>query len=245
MVYFRLRLFSYWRLQLQIICRSNARGRGIAIYVQDDLLYDVLADIKVINDNYECITVKFYGISFALFCRPPSGVLSNFLDFSEKVLQLSIKLNLESVLVGDFNINASSENPSYLRFQEIFQSYGCFNATDEPTRITPTCQTILDLFLTSLLPDDVRAGVILYDLSDHLPRYLLLPCSLPRKSKQYNLMRHYLAKNISKFESSISAEVWDGVFNETDANSAYNASRSCFMSAYNTCFPLKPQEKKT
>lgn len=66
------------------ICRSNARGGGIAIYIRDDLPYDVLADFKVINDDYECIAVQCYGILFALCYRPPSGVLNNFLDFSEK-----------------------------------------------------------------------------------------------------------------------------------------------------------------
>lgn len=158
-------------------------------------------------------------------------------------MQLSNESDFESVLVGDFNINASPKNPSHRRFQEIFPPYGALIRSISQLELNISLRQYW-IFLTSLSPEDVSAGVISCYLGDHLPIYILLPRSLPCKSKQDNLMRHYFVKNIVNCEAIISAEDLDLFLNRTETNCAYNAFYVVFLSAYNTCFPLEPQKTK-
>lgn len=85
-------------------CRSRKAGGGVAIYIRSELSYKIVPDYKIIDDNVECIVIQCCDILFALMYRPPSGSVNDFLHFSETLLEQSMELNLQVVLVGDLNI---------------------------------------------------------------------------------------------------------------------------------------------
>lgn len=163
------------------------------------------------------------------------------------MFELSMALKLETILIGDFNIDACPGNLQYMRFQEIFESYGCSNVIDAPTRITPTTQTTLDLCVTSFSPEHIRAGVLMRGLSDHLPRYCLLPHRQPSKSTPVNFIRVYSDQNVQKFVELISGNRWDEVAASADGNTAYETFISTFAQLYDmfpTCEIQKTQKSK-
>lgn len=222
-------------------CRSRKAGGGVAIYIRSELSYKIVPDYKIIDDNVECIVSQCWDILFALLYRPPSGSVNDFLHLLET--EQSMELKSQVVLVGDLNINVSADNVSYLRFQEIFESYGFANTISEPTRITPTSETTLDLCITNLLIEDLRSGVLACDISDHFPIYCLLPVNQLRKHEAKTLVRDYSERNIQHFKDPICCQDWDSVLRENDANTAYETFLSCFVSAYNTSFTLKTPKK--
>lgn len=115
------------------------------------------------------------------------------------------------------------------------------------TRITSSTQTTLDLYVTSFPRDNIKAGVLMCDLSDHLPIHCLIPHKRPCQTGHKVLIRNYSEQNINKFIELLSAHQWHEITEATDVNTAYNAFLSTFVSFYNTCFPLKPliQYKKS
>ena len=59
--------------------------------------------------------------------------------------------NMEMILTGDFNYDLLSKSPSgdCKRLKDLFKNMGLLQFIKEPTRITSTTSTFLDLFLCS------------------------------------------------------------------------------------------------
>lgn len=182
------------------------------------------------------------NVLFSVIYRPPTGSIESFLNFVEKSLERSLDSRLQTVLVGDFNINVSLDNPSYVCLNELIEAYGCMNVISTPTRITAALETTLDLCITSFDTADVKAGAITTDISDHFPTYCFLPGNRVIKSKDEMLFRSYSSRNI-KLENFISGIDWSTVIEERDPNKSYNIFLKHLTSLYDACFPLKPCKK--
>lgn len=172
------------------------------------------------------------NVLFSVIYRPPTGSIESFLNFVEKSLERSLDSRLQTVLVGDFNINVSLDNPSYVCLNELIEAYGCMNVISTPTRITATSETTLDLCITSFDTTDVKAGAITTDISDHFPTYCFLPGNRVIKSKDEMLFRSYSSRNIKLFENLISGIDWSTVIEERDPNKSYNIFLKHLTSLY-------------
>lgn len=136
--------------------------------------------------------------------RPPSGSVSDFFQHFEKPIEAGIELKLHTAFIGDFNINACPQNQTYLTFEELFESYGCHNAINVPTRITSKSQTTLDLCITSFPRDNILSGTLVCSISDHLPIYCLLPSKKPSTSRQKGFGRSITEHSAKAFVDCVS-----------------------------------------
>lgn len=171
--------------------RTGKGGGGILIYVRSTHQYKTISEYSVVNENIECLTLQCYDTLFAVVYRPPSGSIPEFFEFIENLLEFSVLIKMQILLIGDFNINASPENVIYQQFQEIFQSYACTNTIHSPTRITPETETTIDLCITSFLPEEIESGTIMCAISDHFPIYCKIPCKMSHISPCSSLSRMY------------------------------------------------------
>jgi hypothetical protein len=80
------------------------------------------------------------------------------------------------VIMGDFNINLLHTHTveDVACFLDLLYSNGFFPAILKPTRITAHSSTLIDnIFINS--PAFLQSGLITYDISDHMPIYVVLP----------------------------------------------------------------------
>ena len=84
-------------------------------------------------------------------------------------------------IVGDFNINVcdnlNSNVQSYI--QSIYSLGGC-SIIDKPARITSSTATLIDHLYTNNLKNPYIPGILIADISDHLPIFCLIKCNTPR-----------------------------------------------------------------
>ena len=96
--------------------------------------------------------------------------------------------------MGDFNfnfLNCSNHQPTD-DFVNTFYSYGFHPLIDQRTRITPKSTPLIDNIRTN--NDDIYAGILNIDISDHLPLFQITPsCFLNSTSVQ----KSYVTREIN------------------------------------------------
>ena len=98
---------------------------------------------------------------------------NNFDKFFAKLQTTCEKIlkNYNMILMGDTNIDVSIDTTitQAKTYQDILLGFGIKNLISRPTRITYSSETILDHILTNLSYDSVRSGIVVSDITDHLP----------------------------------------------------------------------------
>ena len=90
-------------------------------------------------------------------------------------------------------------------------------------------------------------GLLFADISDHSPGPQHLPNFVTHyehsknneESKPCVFFRDKNEENESKFRDSLRNIDWQNIYNENDANIAYNSFLNKYFDIYNSCFPLK------
>ncbi|XP_077513263.1 uncharacterized protein LOC144124459 [Amblyomma americanum] len=167
--------------------RPSGRGGGTLIAVSEDIAcFEVNLDTTL---EFICVQIKINNKAL-LFCacyRPPSTTVGfcNYLHDILNIIQTRFP-NRPIFLFGDFNFPAinwsdthlgndgSSESTSF--FSALCSTFSLTQVVTQPTRVTSTSSSILDLLLTSS-PDLVSDVSYLPGLSDHY--LLLIGLSLP------------------------------------------------------------------
>ena len=77
---------------------------------------------------------------------------------------------------GDFNINLLSHGQHNLtyNFLDILHGYGLYALNTQPTRNTIHSATLLDNIFTNVPFKNAKCGMIIYDISDHLPIFTVI-----------------------------------------------------------------------
>ena len=64
--------------------------------------------------------------------------------------------------------------PQVRNYVNACKSYNCSELITKPTRITPSSSTLIDYMYTTLPLDKVTPGILINDLSDHLPIFVVI-----------------------------------------------------------------------
>ena len=95
-------------------CRSNSRGGGVAIYVNDSFVSSCLTELCVVSEILEVCTVKVNGYGLELYLlaiyRPPGGCVNGFLAEMSVMINHNRLKNEKIVVLGDLNINLLEES---------------------------------------------------------------------------------------------------------------------------------------
>lgn len=221
--------------------RKSGRGGGVAILVKENIDCEVVERFSCITNDYEVLTLSTDKYIFAAVYRPPHGNCSNFYGFLETLLSY-VTDNMYHVLIGgDININMLGESTRKRELDLLIEMNGCMNAITVPTRITDKSESLIDIFITNFTSSRVIAGALSYDIGDHLPIFLCVTgLELNRRSsKNRVLFQKVTLENLEQFKSDLLNEGWDDVYEQDDANEAYNIFINRFQHFYQKHFPIK------
>jgi len=186
---------------------KSKTGGGVGIYLHNDLRYKILneyklSDPEVIESLFVEITVS-HGKNIIVGCvyRPPNQNTALLQDKLYDSLSYISKDNKQCYVMGDFNLDLLQYNhhtPTQ-EFMDALFSFAFFPLIPNPTRLTSYSVTLIDNIFTNNLSQNVLNGVVLNDLSDHLPVFAYFSgLTLTRDGENKAFIRKFTDENLRK-----------------------------------------------
>ena len=176
--------------------RNKGRGGGVALYIFNEHRVRVRSDIHIegCEDLFvEIVTEKCKNKIIGIIYRPPCNIPDTFLEKLDECLSIITRENKEVYLMGDFNIDMNKSDNLSLKLENTLMSYAFNHHISNPTRITNTSKTLLDnIFSNNQDLNNVTNGIIYYDMSDHLPIFVISETPATTQSvKRLRPISHY------------------------------------------------------
>ena len=200
----------------------NRFGGGVVMYIRDNILHSQRNDLTTDDLEMACIEVKLpYNKSFlvATWYRPPSSQIDLFDKWTLFLSKCDIE-NKELIIVGDLNcdVNKPLPNSHTQRLKILCSLYQLKQLINEPTRVTSTSATLIDLILTNTPEKILQSGVIHLGISDHSLVYALRKFSLPKSYPKCKDVRNFKNFNENQFILDVMLLPWELVYQHNDPN---------------------------
>ena len=162
---------------------TNGRfGGGVCFYIRSNISYSVRTDLD--SQLLEIISIEIRKHNSKPFVitswhRPPNSPHELFAHVNTLLGKLDSE-NVEHFLLGDLNCDMQSkDNANVKALLNITDIYGLEQLINEPTRITPTTSTLIDLIFTNRAENVYCSGVSHVAISDHSLVYAYRKISIP------------------------------------------------------------------
>ena len=126
-------------------------------------------------------------------------------------------------ICGDVNINLLNPeaSPQINEYTNFLWSAGAKTIITKPTRIGDSSATLLDHIYTNDLRHEVETGVLVFDISDHLPIYALCRRKMTRVEQ-----KHCFRDDQNLNKDLLSADLYEILYNELcDSNTVHETSQ--------------------
>ena len=156
--------------------------------------------------------------------------------------------NKRLFICGDFNIDliktdSSQESKS---FSEMMNSPAMFPLINKPTRITTRTATLIDNIFTNEIKYTVDSGIIIDDLSDHLPIFALCDFEVERNNiSMHHEGNHITDTNLEALKLKLKQHDWSNVHTSNDVNTSYNYFINDFKAMLEQTCTRKKKKKST
>lgn len=235
--------------------RENRAGGGVSLFIHADYDFKIRDDLSLKTDrsDVESLFVELSIIDgksaiVGVIYRPPDSVIK---DFNEGLFCLLDRVNSENkccFILGDFNLNLLKHNSDTLveDYLNVLYSSYFFPLIHKPTRVKETSATLIDNILSNSLTEGMKSGILYTDLSDHFPifQFSAIKTNKAVNSKEKMSKRIMSKKNISKFKNMLGARSWDELYEENNAEVAYQKFLDVFSFCFDECFPVVSFTKK-
>ena len=178
--------------------------------------------------------------------RPPNSPNEVFSSLENLIGRLDSE-NVEFYLMGDINCNMASMSDTNSRLLcNITDLYGLHQLINEPTRVTDTTSTLMDLIYTNYPDKAVCSGVFHVSISDHSLVFAYRKLSIGAVSKRHNTISYRSFKNFNRdhFRSDIASQNWNVLDNFQDPNDMWREWKIKFLNVVDTPAPLRTSELK-
>ena len=120
-------------------------------------------------------------------------------------------------------------------FIDVIFNVGLHPIISNPARITSSTNSLIDNVFTNCINDDIYSGLLINDLSDSLPIFIVNERNMNHNNSDYQPMhiKNINENTLQKFKMLLNA--WNKVLIENDTNKAYYISSEHFLELYDTC----------
>ena len=189
--------------------------------------------------------------------RHPHDNHEDFYDiFSEKISKIKEKTPI--FIAGDMNINVSSQDPESQQYKNVILSSGLRNlVTNQYTRVADQSETTIDHILTNLHSEISDAGVVQWEVADHLS--IFVKAKLLTKRQKSNSLdsntpcfkRFFTQSKKNVFCDIFSKKLYNSDINFSFANTGENSPNHALkelikiiQDSYDEIFPLRKVSKR-
>ena len=225
--------------------KTNAGGTGI--YISEDLDIKPRPDLDF-NKHGEC-EASFVEIQVAnprkknmilgsIYRHPHDNHDDFFQVFCDTIDK--INKNFSIVLLGDLNINTSSNDNNSKDYKDVLLSHGLTNTINLPTRITESSETVIDHLITNIDLNILDSGVLTEEVSDHLPIFGIAKICAKRSLSTYTYAkRRFNPTKKHMFVSSLLKGLErDPIIIDSDPETSLHNLTSVIQAATDEVFPI-------
>ena len=153
-----------------------------------------------------------------------------------------MNVNKAIYICGYFNIDLLKNNihTSTKKILDMMYSLGMYPLISNPTRVTSMSATLIDNIFTNEMKYQVNSGVLISDISDHLPVFAICYYDyLIRGSRSHQFKRILNNDAVEKLKIDLNQQTWQNVLDQSEVNLAYNIFIRDFQCLLNKHCPLK------
>lgn len=202
----------------------DINGGGICFYVKTPINFIIRKDLKFDSLENLCLEIqkpRSKPFVVVTWYRPPDSLIDIFSHFETLIGKLDAE-NTEFYLLGDLNCDmvATRYDNHTNKLISIADVYGLQQLITEPTRVTPTSATLIDLIYTNC-PDKITcSGVRHISISDHCMVFAYRKLSGNGISNGHNTItyRNFRKFNRDNFRNDIASQSWDELYNSNNPN---------------------------
>ena len=149
----------------------------------------------------------------------------------------------EIMLIGDFNIDMLSENetlsgPSH-HLTNFCDQFCLTNTITDPTRVTVSSKTLLDIILASLPDRFATSGTLRLGISDHDLIYIVRKQMLPKSKARIAEIRSFKNFDEEAFLSDVRAVPWDSAYVFEEIDDIWSHWENLFKNVVDIYAPIK------
>jgi len=223
---------------------SNAGGTGI--FVSKKLSSSIRNDFSCTRVEFEALWIEIetdlhHNLVCGVIYRHPNNNCESFLNYMNHTVESISKENKYCIIMGDFNIDLLNvSHASTEHFLDILETNFFSPHILQPTRITHHSATLIDNIFFNSATHHTISGNIIYDLTDHLPNFLIINkfAMLPKQFKLYK--RDYSNFNESAFLEDLDSINWSHEFSDSgNASLMFDQFYSNISTIVDKHIPLK------
>ena len=150
--------------------------------------------------------------------------------------------HLSYVGTGDININLMQQTaiPQVRNYVNAYKSYNCLQLITKPTRITPSSSTLIVHIYTTLPLYKVTPGILINDLSDHLPIFVSITSAHVEKVDTKAQFNHDFSNfNTEEFMDEIKETLNGMIINSSNPAAALDDAIGAIKKVLNDHAPFK------
>lgn len=226
-------------------CRTTRRGGGVCILANEHIEIKEEIELSKLSVEYviEVCAVEIVKENILLIVMYWNGKKENI--FYEQLKQMLTfvhhKYQRSNVIIGgDFNINTLKNNVKSTQLIELMLQYKFCQYIKQPTHITPTSSTCLDLIFTNMDKNKFYTSVEELGFSYHLGTviHLTLPHS---KNITWRIKKRFFnEKNIDKFKTELQNINWQTLITPINSiNDNYKLFNNTLQQILNKCIPKR------
>ena len=244
-------VFNIKDYDLYYVSRNGSKGGGVALYVKSTLKSKKIENKSFcVEENFECVTVELSlesskNVIVSCIYRKPGTILDNFIENLE---ELYSRVKNEVVYIcGDFNIDLLKQDTHVptKHFLDTMFTLGLCPLISKPSRITSHSATLIDNIFTNEMKHENISGLIINEITDHLPVFTVYGCKIRRNKEQpvvYN--RKVDAESITLLIRELEMQSWEEMYAQEDVNSSYEAFLRTFKSLLDKHCPMSVKHIK-
>ena len=178
--------------------RLHKRGGGVCAYVRKELKASVLKELSEISET------DFHQLWIKVQCKKFKSLLICVFEifFKHNYIQALI---WKTFILGDLNCNLLKTSREQKALNDVSTELNVTQIINDPTRITNTCHSLIDVILTSSSKLVRESGVLNNTIRDHLPVYAILKLRPPKKVSSFVTVRSYKHYNPSSLSSDLAS----------------------------------------
>ena len=226
--------------------RRNSNGGGVCIYIRDTIQFKLRDDIAIFNEGeFELILIETTDNSVIIgeMYRVPNTSVQLSLERYEQIM--SKLTGTKPVIIGTDQNFDFLKIGTHVHIEELLNTYPSsylLPTINKPTRITHTSATIIDnLFVKYNHNLDKHSGIIISDMSDHLPIFCFLSYK-KQKRKAGNALafesRPITADGISAMINTLQHIDWN-CLEHPNTDDAYNTFIQQLNNIMDVCIPKR------
>lgn len=229
------------------VSRSNRKGGGVVIYVSHTFNSCSLREDLCHYDDEGLFESVFVEVSTSdrqylvgVVYRPPGKCVNQFNETFFPFFQSKIKANQCCVLMGDFNIDLfkSDKHSPTKTFLENLKCNYLFPMITKPTRISNQSVSLIDNIFTNFPEHNILSGILLTDISDHLPIFHIARDIITPQPAKTAYFRKKTAEAVEYFQDKIKGLDWNNVLTNSNIDEAAQRFSDIFGQVYDESFPL-------